>query len=292
MWLTISTGNTQELPNPTYDLMHWIQEAPDDHSIVLNSWDWEFLRQQFEKLPSTGPTGPFLWWRNLEGHDLLPILAVGKNEDGRQLVVGIGGDRALYYRREGQLEGSWDPWSSLGGKELQQPVRVAVGATGEVVVFVLGGDRKVYCRSQVGPNGAWADWTNIGGEGIRGDFAVARNTDGRLEIVAVWNDGALHNVSQSAPDGSWGAWSSRGGHDLAGAVGLAAKGDGRLAAFAVGGGGVIYYQWQLNVNGQTGWSDWNTLNKIEKNVTSLPKSERVLVIGGNDGRLYVFLMKN
>jgi hypothetical protein len=46
-------------PNPTHDLMYASGPSPGypDGSISLNSWDWEYLRTQLAKLPSTGPAG-------------------------------------------------------------------------------------------------------------------------------------------------------------------------------------------------------------------------------------------
>jgi hypothetical protein len=46
-------------PDPTYDLMYAQGPSPGypDGWICLNSWDWEYLRTQLAKLPSTGPTG-------------------------------------------------------------------------------------------------------------------------------------------------------------------------------------------------------------------------------------------
>lgn len=296
--LGYNVGDQQELPNPTYDLMHWIQLAPDDDSIALNSWDWEFLRQQLVKLPSTGPTGTFLSWRNLEGTDLMPALAVNKNANGRQFVAVLGGDQAIYYRQEGEFEGWWDPWTGLQGHGLRAPIRIAKGADGRLYVFALGGDGKIYVRSQMAPSGAWRDWQSVGGDQIKNDYAVSPNADGRLEILAVWGGGSLHSVAQTSPDGTWGSWDNRGGRDLAGPVAVGANADGSLQLFALGGDGIVYYQWQLNVNGTAGWSAWSTLNgpdgdhKTQADVLkALPKCTGMTVKAAADGRLYIFLVK-
>jgi hypothetical protein len=275
-------------PDPTHDLMYF--EGPDpgypDSSITLNSWDWEYLRQQIEQLPSTGPTRPFIWWQNLEGHDLLPFPTVGKNTDGRQEVFVLGGDRAIYHRWEMTSGGAWSDWASLQGHDLRLPMHVTNTADGRLQLFVLGGDQRIYTRGQTVPGGGWGSWSLLGGTGVK-DFAVATNADGRLEIVAVWGDGALHDIWETVPNGGWSGWAALAGHDLHGEVALGRNANGRIEAFAVGGDGVVYDIGQLGPNGQGGWSAWSSLAD-----PSLPVTSDLVVANGADGRLFVFLMRS
>jgi len=275
-------------PDPTYDLMYFAGPDPGypDGRITLNSWDWEYLRQQLVKLPSTGPTGPFIWWQSLEGHDLRRYPVTGRNADGRQEVFVLGGDQAIYHRWETSPGGPWSDWASLAGHDLQLPIRVANTADGRLQLFVLGGDQRIYYRGQTAPNGGWGDWALLGGDQVRG-FAVNRNIDGRLEVVAVWGDGALHDAWQTAPNGGWSGWASLAGHDLHGEVTLGQNADGRLEAFVVGGDGVVYNRWQLGPNGQGGWSAWSSLGD-----PSLPRIADLTAANGADGRLFVFLMRS
>jgi hypothetical protein len=275
-------------PDPTHDLMYF--EGPDpgytDNSITLNSWDWEYLRKRIAQLPSTGPTGPFIWWQSLEGHDLRPFPAVGKNADGRQEAFVLGGDQAIYHRWETSPGGDWSAWASLGGHDLRLPLRVASTADGRIQLHALGDDRRIYYRGQTAPNGDWIDWSLLGGTAVK-DFAVNRNGDGRLEVVAVWDDGALHHAWQEAPNGGWSDWASLVGHDLHGEVALGQNADDRLEAFAIGGDGVVYHRWQLGPNARGGWSDWSGLGD-----PSLPPIADLAVANGADGRLFLFLMRS
>jgi hypothetical protein len=276
-------------PNPTHDLMYF--EGPDpgfpDSSITLNDWDWEYLRQQIAKLPSTGPTGPFIWFQSLGGPPtLLPSPVAGANADASQEVFCLGVDRAIYSRREFVPGGTWGEWTSLGGHDLRPPIRLINTADGRQQLFVLGGDQMIYYRVQTAPNGGWVDWQRLGGIGVE-DFAVNINVDGRLELVAVWSDGTLRSAAQIAPNGAWNEWTSLEGHDLKGNVALGKNADGRLEAFVVGGDGVPYYRSQLGPNGQGGWEDWRNLAS-----PTLSAVAELSVVSGADGRLFVFLMRS
>jgi hypothetical protein len=69
----------QPLPGFMYDLMYGggIGYATN-RNFSPNSWDWEYLRKKFLALPSTGPSGPYIEWRDLQGHDLVPFPVAGK----------------------------------------------------------------------------------------------------------------------------------------------------------------------------------------------------------------------
>lgn len=275
-------------PAPTYDVMYPTGPDPEypDPAHSLNSWDWEYLRQQLVRLRSTGPTATFISWTSLAGNQLRSFPVVSRNADGRQEVFVLGGDHALYHLWETTPGGAWSGWSSLQGHDLQDVCLVTNEADGSLAAFVLGGDGRIYHRRQTTPNGGWADWTGLGGDRVK-DFAVAQNADGRLEIAAVFGDRVLYHLGQVTHSGGWGNWASLQGHDLQGNVSLARNADGRLEAFAIGGDGVVYHIWQQGPNGQGGWSGWANLAD-----PSLPRITNLTAVPGGDGRLHAFLMRS
>jgi hypothetical protein len=276
----------QPFPVPTYDIMFPTGPSPGYRldEVALNSWDWEFVRNQLLKSSSTGPHDPFIHWQHLGGHDLRGYPAATRNRDGRLEVFALGGDRALYHIWELRPGGAWSQWASLGGHDLFGPVATATAADGRLQVFVCGSDSRIYSRQQLAANGNWGPWFGLGGDGVKG-FSVSRNADGRLELVAVFADGGLYDIWQLTPNGNWSAWSPLGGHDLRGPVSLAANADGRLEAFVVGGDGNVYHRWQTAANGTNGWAGWANLIDPRLAKVSDLRAERA-----GDGRLFVILM--
>jgi hypothetical protein len=265
--------------------MHQVICGCPDFATAYNTWDWEYLRQRFAQLSSTGPTGPFIAFDDLYGSGLQLVPAVATNADGRQEVFIIGGDRQLYHTWELTPGGNWSSWSPLYGASLQNPVAAAINQDGRLEVYVRGGDNAVYFRSQSSPNGGWNNWLGLGGTDVR-DFAVNRNADGRLEMVSVWGDGTLRDAWQTSPGGAWSGWVSLGGTSLSPAVALGRNEDGRLESFVVGGDGIVYHRWQT-VPSSGPWSDWRNLAD-----PSLPAITDITVNNGPDGRLYVFMMRS
>jgi hypothetical protein len=76
-------------PNPTYDLMYASGPSPGypDGSISLSSWDWEYLRTQLAKLPSTGPTGDPVHLDTLAQLGPGPIAGYYARDDQDQHVI-------------------------------------------------------------------------------------------------------------------------------------------------------------------------------------------------------------
>jgi hypothetical protein len=276
----------QPFPNPVFDIMFPTGPSPGRSldSISMNSWDWEFLRNQILKSNSTGPHGPEINFQSLGGHDLHPNPSAIRNQDGRIEVFALGGDNALYHIWENAPGGDWHPWATLAGHDLKGPIVTAANADGSLQVFVAGTDGNIYSIMQNGPNGGWGAWFMIGGNKVKG-YSVSRNLDGRLEMVAVFADGILYDSWQLKPGGNWSAWSALGGQDLNGPVSLAANADGRLEAFVIGGDGFVYHRWQTTPDGLNGWGNW--ANLIEPNI--LKASDLRVALSG-DGRLIVFLM--
>ena len=128
---------SQPLPAPTYDIMFPTGPAPgySPDQVCLNSWDWEFVRNQLLKSSSTGPHDPFISWQNLGGQNLRPYPSAARNADGRLEVFVIGGDRALYHIWEESPGGAWHNWDSLGGQALAGPVISTSGPDGRLEIF-------------------------------------------------------------------------------------------------------------------------------------------------------------
>jgi hypothetical protein len=270
----------------TFDIMYFSGPSPGraPDTVSLNAWDWEFLRQQLIKLDSTGPTEPAIKWRNLGGHDLLPHLCAGVNQDGRQEVFVIGTDREIYHRREVEPGGDWDIWYSLGGEDLTKPVRCGRQRDGRLVLCVRGGDGAIYYRAQETPNGAWANWLPIGGSDVR-DFVLGSRRDGRLVIAAVFGDGTLHVATKSSRSIAWGNWRNLGGYALEGSLDLAENLDGRLEVFVVGGDGIVYHIWEASPTRSTGWSGWANFYDPK-----LPSICDIAAARSEDGKIFVFMM--
>jgi hypothetical protein len=131
----------QPFPVPTYDIMFPTGPAPGytPDQVSLNSWDWEFVRQQLLKRSSTGPTGPFIRWQRLGGHDLTGPPCAARNRDGRLEVFALGADRALYHIWEERPGGDWSGWSTLEGQELAPPLHISTDADGRSPSAATGG---------------------------------------------------------------------------------------------------------------------------------------------------------
>jgi hypothetical protein len=140
---------------------------------------------------------------------------------GRQVVVALGGNYAVYERTEtapGSL--TWTGWQFLGGNV--QSVKVATDYAGTARVFSLGWDGCVYTiAQQVGGNlsqvPGWGTWSDLGGNNVC-QFDVSNF--GYLTVYAV---GADHQLSfnEQALGGStsgWNGWHTMGGSLLSVAV--------------------------------------------------------------------------
>jgi hypothetical protein len=275
--------------SPLHDLMFWEGDETND-AFAMNTWDWEYERQQILKLPSTGPTGPDVLTPKLGGTSLQGTTAIGVNADGRNEFYAIGGDGALYHRWETAVGGYYanalSGWAYLGGNLLGGSLRVVRQADERITVFAEGTDRRIYFRSQSGPNGGWPGaWTALSTMTVRG-YDVGTNLDGRLEIQSVGDDGALYTIWQLAPNGGFSAPASLGGWGLAGPVALGRNADGRLQTFVVGGDAQVYSKWEPSPN--TGpWSDWTSLSDgVMTNVAGLH------VARTPDGRLSLVALRN
>src|SRR5262249_3991524 len=141
----------------------------------------------------------FSGWKNLAGHDLQQI-EVKDAAAGLPVVFALGGDRAVYYKRENS-PGSWSNWYSLGG--YVQAITVGRDAKGRLEVFALGTNHVLYVNVQSTPNSVgFSGWQNLGGHDPR-QLTVANDASGRLTAFALGGDQAVYYRQQDS-SGNWG----------------------------------------------------------------------------------------
>jgi len=138
----------RSFPNPTFDVMHQAVCGCQNSSTSYNSWDWEYLRKQFVKLSSTGPTMPVHFQT-----DTAPSIAgvgnsiyfFGKRIDGR-----------IFYNRAllGQAGQGWMEMEGNGKTDVS-PAAAAVGT--HVFVAIKGMDGRIYLNQadEGKPFGQW-----------------------------------------------------------------------------------------------------------------------------------------
>jgi hypothetical protein len=125
----------QPFPATTFDAMHQVVCGCPNNEVAYNAWDWEYLRQQFVKLSSTGPTTPAHF-----STDVGPAVAgvgnsvyfVARRTDGR-----------IFYNRAvlGQAGVGWVEMEGNGYTNAA-PAAAAIGS--HVFVAVKGPDNRIY----------------------------------------------------------------------------------------------------------------------------------------------------
>ena len=210
-----------------------------------------------------------------------PVIASGRNADGRLEVFYVGGDNAIWQRWQVSPGGRWSAESRLGG--IARSVAVATNRDGRLEVFYVGIDNAIWHRWQVSPGGGWSGESRLGG--WVSSVAAARNRDGRLEVFYAGGDNAVWHRWQVSPGGGWSTNSRLGG--TARDVAVAANADGRLEVFYVGTDvgtiNAIRHRWQLSVGG--GWSGESRLPAGAASVTAATNRDgglEVFYIGGDN----------
>lgn len=193
-------------------------------------------------------------YKNFGGHDLRMITAA-TNQDGRNELFALGGDKVIYHRWQSTVNGEWDGWHTLGGHDIRS-ITTALNADGRLEVFAIGGNNVIYSISQVIANGGFGNWRTIGGHDIQ-QIVVRPNRDGRLELFALGSDQAVYNIWQVVPNGSFGNWNGLGGSKIK-AIDIVKDRQGRLNLFALGSNSALYQKSQVIAGG--GWPiPWNNL---------------------------------
>jgi hypothetical protein len=133
------------------------------------------------------------WTELYSKADKLSSLAVGRNQDGRLEVFGVGPDQRIWHTWQqspgGNWIDSWNPFYTAGDK--LSDLWVVSNTDGRLEVFgVLAGfpnlNDRVWHTWQTSPNGNWnGAWMEIEAQFGRRTLAVAPNADGEIEIVGI-----------------------------------------------------------------------------------------------------------
>jgi acylphosphatase len=206
----------------------------------------------------------------------LEACVVGRNQDGRLEIFGLGTDNGLWHKWEAAPNGAWSSWASLGGILTCEP-EVARNADGRLEVFARGTDNALWHLWQTAPSNGWSGWASLGGV-IYSDPCAIQNADGRLEVFARGTDDALWHRWQVAPNGAWSGWASLGGIITSEPV-ATRNADKRIEILARGTDLALWHIWQTAPS--NGWSAWASLGGI---ITSDPS-----VCMNLDGRLEIFV---
>ena len=228
----------QPFPNPMFDNMHQaVCGCPNDETCY-NSWDWEYLRKQFVKLSSSGPSPPthfmtdvapavagvgnnvFFVARRLDGRvyynrAVLGQAGVGWNEVdgggrtdtapaagavGTHVFVAVKGLEGQGYLNQADLGGSFNSFWLPMGFTTDAPIAVA-GVGNNVCFFAKHLDGRIFFnRAVLGQGGV--GWVEVDGGG-RTDTAPAAGAVGTHVFVAVKGlDGQVY-INQADLGGSF-----------------------------------------------------------------------------------------
>lgn len=174
--------------------------------------------------------------------------------------------RADYSYANNAMEVEADAIATQFERWLREASRPAVGvnADGSVVLFLVGGDGKLYHKRSW--SGSWTSWALLAGPTLQvdthvGEPAVLRRPDGCLVVRVRNKQGNLNTARQVQANGDqWVGWGvSDEPEPLASDPVMALNADGRLEVFARQADGDIVHRWQLTVNPDGSWSDWERL---------------------------------
>jgi hypothetical protein len=90
-----------------------------------------------------------------------PVVATGRNRDGRLETFYVGGDNAIWHRWQLSPGGKWSGESRLGGWATS--VAAATNKDGRLEVLYGGGDNTIRHRWQLSPGGGWSGDSLLGG---------------------------------------------------------------------------------------------------------------------------------
>jgi hypothetical protein len=152
---------------------------------------------------------------------------------GGPVVLGVGGDRAVWAR---PVSGTSSSWYSLGGGVLYGPAAVAAGTTS--YLFAVGTDHVLYVRFHNGTS--WGPWTALGGY-LTSSPAAASLGAGHVRVFARGGNGTLW--SREFLDGTWSDWVGHGGYLSSPPTATADPGLERLEVDVRGGDGYVWKQY-------------------------------------------------
>jgi hypothetical protein len=228
-------------------------------------------------------------------------LAVGKRLDGLLEVFYLPrlGPNLYHNFQEWTPNGLvWHGWRSRGWEQFHGQLFMISNADGRLEVFARtppGTNIPLILGHawQTVPNDSrsWSEWESMGQLQV---ITAGQNADGRLELFgySLSDNKIRHNWQQ--PPGPWAGWHTLSNLEFSG-LGCGRNGDGRLEIFATRqvstGSYRMYHSWQLQPNGTTGWSRWETLGGDWEEffspsiATNADGRLQVFIVGKND-RLY------
>lgn len=206
----------------------------DGRRLLLMLDDYGRVYEQKEIASGSGLYGD-LQLLGTPGVRLYAPFVSAMETDGRALFFARGGDGHVYYREQGNMNGTWGPWTRL----TYFPVSgftIAQNQDGRLQAFLIENGT---LRSQVQWSAGWSFQTptTLGGWGLTANVAAARNADGRLEVHVIGGDGNVYSQVQTAPNGNFGGWIDL-RHTATPEVkeiSLGRNNDGRLALFMIKG---------------------------------------------------------
>ncbi len=173
-------GNNAALTKPTFDLMSYNCMGLADDSIEFDSANWESVRKEIVKLPSTGPTAPWSTPVDLGGVELNSAPSAVSRAPGRIDVFYRGPNKHLW---TSWWEGSsWSAPTDLGGVELTTgPAAVSCG-TNQLDVFMGGPDDNLHVSWwDEGP--WWSAQCRLDSVALSSEPAAVSTKQGRLYVL-------------------------------------------------------------------------------------------------------------
>ncbi len=227
-------------PNPTFDAMHQNVCGCPNNQISYNSWDWEYLRKQFVKLSSTGPTKPihyttnsspaiagvgnsiYFFGKRIDGRIFYNSAVLGQEGQGwmemdgnghtdvspaaaaigTHVFVAIKGIDGRIYINQADEGKSFGQWFPMEFKTDVAPALAAVGNS--IFVFAKGLDQRIYL-SQAELGHKFSSWFEVQGNG-RTDAAPAAAAVGNHVYVAIKDlqgNITLNQADFGHPFGNW-----------------------------------------------------------------------------------------
>ncbi len=223
-------------------------------------------------------------WASLGGQLVAPP-TVGRNADGRIVVVGIGLDGRLWRMEQSAPSNGWRNWEMCAPQcpELVGRASVSNYSAGGVEVFARAQDGQIYHAWQQASNSSeWAGWTGLGDQFASEPVAIT-NLDGRIEVFALSPDGRLRHKWQY-PFG-WNGWEDI-GWELIGSPGAGRHGDGRLEVFVRHRDGSIFHTWQRSPGGGWDRAEFGGIGTSDIAVGTNADGRLEVFVRGTDGALW------
>ncbi|OII64521.1 PIG-L family deacetylase [Streptomyces sp. CC77] len=184
-----------------------------------------------------------------------PVVTAG--QDGRLVVYGVLGLRAVRWRETEAGSGQWEQPDDLGGGPLAPGLGAAALPDGRQLLFGLrfsalaghraANDREIAVLEQRAPGGPFLAWSGLGNpersddRGRRIGVPVAVTApDGRVHLFVRNADKAVSSRVRET-DGTWGPWRDLGGGDVQDGLTAVVDGRGLVHLFAAGRRGVHHW---------------------------------------------------